>query len=273
MLRLVVVLAALGAATTAVHAIGASQTAIFECDRVAADPEDTDRPADIPGASDLGDGNAAILVCQAALKEAMTAVGPQALVNLRRVRFELGRALEAAGASGEAKPLYEQAAEAGSAAAMTRLAGLYEGGYGVAQDYAVAIGWYEKAAAAGNAEAMIGLATLYAFGSGVPQNVSAAIGWYEKAAATGNVTAMLDLASLYDIGRDVPQNYAAAISWYEKAAAAGDTSAMLVLGAMYAQGRGVPHDRDAAIRWYMEALAAGSEFARDELAKLGATAR
>jgi TPR repeat protein len=114
--------------------------------------------------------------------------------------------------------VYQRGAYRGDMSSMRNLAGSYQDGFGVAQDYAKARGWFERAADRGDADAMTSLGALYANGQGGAQDYAKARGWFEKAAANGDTNAMLDLGLLYANGRGVAQDYAKAREWYEKAA-------------------------------------------------------
>lgn len=76
-----------------------------------------------------------------------------------------------------------KAAEQGNAEAQRKLAGLYEKGQGVPQDYVQAASWYRKAAEQGDAIAQRSLGTLYQKGQGVPQDYSEAYFWGAVAAS------------------------------------------------------------------------------------------
>ena len=62
------------------------------------------------------------------------------------------------------------------------VAGVYEKGWGVTQDYGKAHKWFQKAADEGNTDAMISLARLYEQGLGVAQDYDKALEWFQKAA-------------------------------------------------------------------------------------------
>jgi len=168
----------------------------------------------------------------------------------------------------KAKQLSEDAAAAGVPAAMNNLGVLYGNGWGVAQDYAQARQWYEQAAAAGSPAAMENLGWFYQNGFGVAKDYTQARQWYEKAAAAGVPAAMNNLGVLYGNGWGVAQDYAQARQWYEKAAAAGNSLAMNNLGWFYQNGLGVAKDYTQARQWYEKAAAAGNAAAKVNLQKL-----
>lgn len=110
------------------------------CDRVAADPSDPDKPADVKGVPDIAasDVATAIKFCK------------QAASSSRRAMFALGRAYAANRQTAEAIAAWRKAADKGSSAAMVELGVLYGTGSGVAKDDAQARKLFEKAAQAGN---------------------------------------------------------------------------------------------------------------------------
>jgi TPR repeat protein len=168
-----------------------------------------------------------------------------------------------------ALPLYRQAADLGSASAMTNIGFLYDRGHGVAQDYGQAMQWYRKAASLGEAVAMKNIAYLYENGLGVPRDYEQAMQWYRKAADRGNAAAMTNIGFLYDRGHGVSQDYGQAMEWYRKAANLGEAVATKNIGVLYENGLGVPQDRTEAISWYRTAAALGNQLAKDSLKRLG----
>lgn len=79
--------------------------------------------------------------------------------------------------------LWRPLADQGNANAQYFLGVMYDGGWGVLQDYAAAASWYQKAADQGNANAQHNLAVMYSIGRGVPQNYVIAHMWYNLAAS------------------------------------------------------------------------------------------
>jgi TPR repeat protein len=238
---------------------------VTDCDRLAANPLDPQRPTGVEGVTpDHIDIVPALAACNDAVRK---------YPDVARFLYQSGRVAEAQEDYAEARRWYEKAAAAGEAQGMINLGSLYEAGNGVPQDYAAARRWYEKAAATGNAWAMINLGIMYGTGHGVPQDDAAARRWYEKAGATGDAGAMNALGLFYLAGvLGVPKDVAAARSWYEKAAAAGNAGAMTELGLFYEYGSGgLSRDYAAARRWYEKAAAAGEAGGTNALGVLYAT--
>ncbi len=72
-------------------------------------------------------------------------------------------------------------AQQGNSEAQVYVGEIYEKGYGLLPDYAVAAHWYQKAAAQGSSRAQINLGYLYEKGLGVDQDLVSALNWYRKA--------------------------------------------------------------------------------------------
>ena len=122
------------------------------CDRVAADPADPDKPADVKGVA--GDRT-----------KPTSPIAHQILQGCVRRRravrmFELGRAYAANQQMPEAIGAYRKAADKGSTSAMVELGVLLGTGNGVAKDQAEARKLFERAAEAGNPRGVTNLAAL-----------------------------------------------------------------------------------------------------------------
>src|SRR5262249_1572812 len=120
------------------------------CDRLAADPADPDKPADVKGVSEIApsDVPTAIKFCKIAS------------ASSRRALYELGRAYAANGQVPEAVGAYRKAADRGSTSAMVELGVLLATGSGVAKDEAQAKKLFERAAEGGNPRGVTNLAAL-----------------------------------------------------------------------------------------------------------------
>ncbi|MEI8277598.1 MAG: sel1 repeat family protein, partial [Hyphomicrobiales bacterium] len=94
------------------------------CDRVAADPADPDKPADVQGVSAIAKSDVAT-----AIKFCKNASGAS-----RRALYQLGRAYAANGQNAEALATYRKAADKGSTSAMVELSVALGTGSGVARD-------------------------------------------------------------------------------------------------------------------------------------------
>lgn len=187
-----------------------------------------------------------------------------------RVAYRYEQGLGTAPSEADAQAWYLRGAEAGHADAMTNLAFRFQTGRGVAKDYAQAADWYRKAADLGNTTAMNNLAALYLGGSGVAKDPEAAVRLFEAAAAGGYADAAANLGFNYALGKVLPRNDALALEWYRKAAELGSPRGMYAVGTFYANGRVVPRDPEEALRWFRAAAAQNHGPAIEELKKRGA---
>jgi hypothetical protein len=135
---------------------GRTQSAdLVLCDRIAADPSDPDKPADVKGTPEIAQSDIAT-----AIKFCKVASG-----SSRRAMYELGRAYAANRQMPEAVAAWRKAADKGSTSAMVELGVLLGTGSGGTKDQAAARRLFERAAEAGNPR---GVSNLAALGGGAP---------------------------------------------------------------------------------------------------------
>ncbi|MBT4890195.1 MAG: sel1 repeat family protein [Rhodospirillales bacterium] len=123
---------------------------------------------------------------------------------------------------------YKKAAEQGNKEAQNNLAGLYEFGLGLPQDFTKAIHWYRLAATTGEPHAQHSLGVIYAEGKGVEKNVGMAHLWLVKAADQKHLKAFADMAKIMEQG---PEK----LKWLMLAVHHGDSDANPALKAARAQ--------------------------------------
>ena len=242
------------AAPLAAHAQSAD---LVLCDRVAADPSDPDKPADVKGVAEVAasDVATAIKFCK------------QAASSSRRAMFELGRAYAANRQTAEAIAAWRKAADKGSSAAMVELGVLYGTGAGVAKDEAQARKLFEKAAQSGNPRGVSNLAALGGAGGAAPADPAQARALLGKAAET-NAEAQYQLGLMLSEGTGGAKDDVAARALFEKAAAQNHPAALERMGAFAQEGRGGPKDKDAAKAYYERAAALGDEDAKKALERI-----
>jgi uncharacterized protein len=250
----VVLMLMLTAGYTAAHAQSAD---LVLCDRVAADPADPDKPADVSGVSAIAPSDIAIAIkyCKGAA------------ASSRRAMFELGRAYAAGQKFTDAVAAYRKASDKGSTAAMVELGLLLQNGTGVTADPQQARGLFERAAAAGNPRGATSLVALSGSG-GLPSDPAEARGMLEKAAEANSAEAQFQLGVMYAEGTGGPKDDASARSWFEKAAAQGHAQALDWAGNFAEIGRGGPKNADAAKAYYEKAAALGNEDAKAALERM-----
>jgi TPR repeat protein len=226
------------------------------CDRVAADPSDPDKPADVKGVPDIAASDIAT-----AIKYCRNAANAS-----RRAMYQLGRAYAANRQMPEAIAAWRKASDKGSTSAMVELGVLYGTGAGVARDEAQARKLFERAAEAGNPRGISNLAALGG-GAGAPSDPARARELLSKAAET-NAEAQYQLGMMLAEGNGGAKDDAAARALFEKAAAQNHPGALERMGAFAQEGRGGPKDSDAAKSYYQRAAALGDEDAKKALERM-----
>jgi len=238
-----------------VHSSAHAQSAdLVLCDRIAADPADPDKPADVKGVSDIAGSDVAI-----AIKFCRTASAAS-----RRALYELGRAYAANQQLPEAISAYRKAAEKGSTSAMVELGVLLAAGSGVPKDETQARKLFERAAEGGNPRGVTNLAALSESG-GSPSDPAKSRALLSKAAETNSAEAQYRLGLMIADGAGGPKDDVAARALFEKAAAQGHPGALERMGAFAQSGRGGPQDSSAAKAYYEKAAALGNEDAKAAL--------
>ncbi len=245
-----IVLALMSVLPSSAHAQSAD---LVLCDRLAADPSDPDKPADVRGVAEIAasDVATAIKFCRVAS------------AGSRRAMYQLGRAYNANRQGAEAVAAYRKAADKGSTSAMVELGVIYATGAGVAQDEAQARKLFERAAEAGNARGVTNLAAL-SKGGGAPADPVRARALLAKSAET-NAEAQYQLGMMMAEGVGGAKDDVAARGLFEKAAAQGHPGALERMGAFAQSGRGGAQDTSAAKAYYEKAAALGNEDAKAAL--------
>jgi uncharacterized protein len=226
------------------------------CDRLAADPADPDKPADIKGTPAVAPADVAT-----AIKFCRTAGN-----SSRRALYELGRAYAANQQMPEVMAAWRKAVDKGSTSAMVELGVLYGTGAGVPRDEDQARKLFERAAQAGNPRGISNLAALSG-GGGAPADPAKARELLGRAAET-NPEAQYQLGLMLANGTGGAQDDNRARSLFEKAAAQNHPAALEEMGEFTEQGRGGPKDKDAAKAYYERASALGDENAKKALKRM-----
>ncbi len=236
------------------HPLRAQSADLVLCDRIAADPTDPDKPADVKGTPAVAPSDIAT-----AIRYCRIAAG-----SSRRAMYQLGRAYAADKQPAEAIAAWRRAADKGSSSAMVELGVLYGTGAGVARDDAQARKLFERAAAAGNPRGVTNLAALGGGGAADPAREREMLA---KAAET-NPEAQYQLGMLLADGSGGARDDAGARSLFEKAAAQNHPRALERMGAFAEDGRGGPQDKAAAKAYYERAAALGDEDAKKALKRM-----
>ncbi len=251
-----IALAALAAAFVPAR-VRAQSADLVLCDRLAADPADPDKPADVKGVDHVVPSDVAT-----AIKFCRTASG-----SSRRALYQLGRAYAAGQQMPAAIAAFRKAADKGSTSAMVELGVMYAAGTGVPKDEAQARKYFERAAAAGNARGATNLMTL----SGTAADASdpaQARALLAKAADANSAEAQFQLGLMMAQGVGGPQDDVGARAMFERAAAQNHPGALEWMGSFAANGRGGPKDEEAAKGYYERAAALGDDDAKHALERL-----
>ncbi|HUD85826.1 MAG TPA: tetratricopeptide repeat protein [Xanthobacteraceae bacterium] len=242
----------------AVHAPAAAQSAnLLLCDRLAADPADPDKPADVQGVAAIApsDVATAIKYCKSTA------------ASSRRALYELGRAYAANQQWPEAIEAYRKAADKGSTSAMVELGILLASGSSVAKDEAQAHDLFERAAEAGNPRGVINLMAMAGNG-GPPVDPGRARALLAQAAQANSAEAEFQLGLMDANGVGGPKDDVAARALFERAAAQGHPGALEWAGSFAESGRGGPKDPAAAKAYYEKAALLGNENAKTALERM-----
>ncbi len=139
---------------------------------------------------------------------------------VRRALSDAARCMEE-GEYEKALALYQEAAGAGSAAAMTGIGVMYEKGLGTDRDYRTALDWFYRAAEAGEPAAMFWIGWNYYYALGVERSYSTALDWCLKSAEAGNAEAMNWVSDMYRYGQGTSADLEKAEQWRQRAVEAG----------------------------------------------------
>jgi TPR repeat protein len=249
--RIAMMAAAIPAVPSLLHAQSAD---LVLCDRLASDPADPDRPADVKGVAEIAPSDVATAIRFCKVVSGST----------RRAMYQLGRAHAANRQMPEAIAAWRKAADKGSTSAMVELGVMAGTGSGVPKDEAQARKWFERAAAAGNPRGISNLATL---GGGVAADPVQSRALLAKAGET-NPEAQYQLGLMIADGVGGPQDDVTARALFEKAAAQNHPAALERMGAFAQSGRGGEKDSAAAKAYYEKAAALGNEDAKAALKRL-----
>jgi TPR repeat protein len=224
------------------------------CDRLAADPSDPDKPADVKGVPEIAPSD-----IPTAIRYCRNAAG-----SSRRAMYQLGRAYAANRQTPEAVAAWRKAADKGSTSAMVELGVLYGTGAGVARDEDQARKLFERAAAAGNPRGVTNLAALSGGASSDPARARELL----TRSAETNPEAQYQLGLMLADGTGGAQDDAGARRLFEKAAALNHPGALERMGTFTLEGRGGPKDSSTAKAYYERAAALGDEDAKKALKRI-----
>lgn len=228
------------------------------CDSAAGEP--LDLQGVVPGLLPNEIGANAVAVCEAAVKS---------YPDVPRFRYELGRALLAAGKVEQARAAIEEAAKKGHVRAVFELGYMYATGTGMAIDRTQANALYAAASDKGDPYGMTSWGRALFNGYGVERDTGKGLDLLLKAAAMGHTYAMNDLASIFTEGRNgVTSDQARAVAFLEAGVQRQDMYSMNLLGRSYLSGQGVEKDPKTALALFQKATELGQPYAPSNLARM-----
>lgn len=190
------------------------------CDQAAGEPLDLQGAA--PGRLPDEIGGRAVEACEAAVKS---------YPDIARFRYELGRALLAAGRIEDARQAIQEAADKGHIRATFALASIVSSGTGTAVDTTKANGLYSKASDKGDPYAMAAWGRALFNGVGAERDTGKGLDLLLQAAAMGHIDAMKELAVIFNEGRNgVPADPARALAFLKAGMERQNVYSMGILG-------------------------------------------
>ncbi|MDX8442139.1 caspase family protein [Mesorhizobium australafricanum] len=228
------------------------------CDREAGEP--LDLQGVVPGLLPNEISSNAVDVCRAAVK---------AYPDVARFRYELGRALLAAGKVDEAKKAIQEAADKGHVRAVFELGYLNATGTGTPANRKQANSFYAAASDKGDPYGMTSWGRALFNGYGVERDTGKGLDLLLKAAAMGHTYAMNDLAAIFTEGRNgVPADPARAVAFLKAGVERQDMYSMNLLGRNYLAGTGVEKDPKTALSLFQKSMDLGQPYAPGSLARM-----
>jgi TPR repeat protein len=133
-------------------------------------------------------------------------------------------------------------------------------------DDQAAVNWLTQAAEQNNLDGKLWLGFCFYHGFGVTQNYEVALELFKQAAAYGLSDAMILIALIYIKGSGVDIDYQAALTWLNKAVKLNNDYAFYLMGHIHANGKGIEKDIKLAYEWYEKAALLNVEEAQYLLA-------
>jgi TPR repeat protein len=228
------------------------------CDSAAGEP--LDLQGVVPGLLPNEIGADAVKLCEAAVK---------AYPDVARFRYELGRALLAAGKVGQAKKAIREAADRGQVRAVFELGYHASSGIGMDVDPKKANDFYSVASDKGDPYGMTAWGRALFNGLGARRDTAKGLDLLLKAAAMGHTYAMNDLAAIFTEGRNgAPVDPARAVAFLKAGVERQDMYSMNLLGRNYLSGKGVEKDPKAALALFQKAIDLGQPYAPASLGRM-----
>jgi serine/threonine-protein kinase len=157
----------------------------------------------------------------------------------------------------QARPLFDQACNAGVSSACNSLGQIYQQHLDVKQDLPRATKLYAKGCDTPGAEACVSLGEVYEWGWDTKEDDARALQLFSDACNAGNMHGCYNLGFMYDAGDRVTRDYSHAYSLYVTACNGGYAEACRNLGFLYREGNGVAKDADKGRQFMNKSCALG----------------
>lgn len=164
-----------------------------------------------------------------------------------------------------ALPWIIEKAEAGNPYSQLCYAWLLHAGRGTDKNLYKAAEMYQLAANFGLPSAQNNLGMCYKYGYGVKQDFKLAIKWFEKSARNNFAAGLYNLGVMHASQKGTPLNYTKAFELFQKAADQELEEALFNLGVFYYEGKGVSKDFEKAFECFLKAADLGCDMAHSKL--------
>lgn len=166
---------------------------------------------------------------------------------------------------------FMKAANGGCARAQCRLAGVYENGIVIAENFDEACRWYLMSANQGFEDAQYALGWLYSDELSNPEESEKwflmSFRTYVSQAKAGNSAAAFRVGFMFMKGLGVERDQEKSEEFYLKASQLGDQHALFTLGVEFRNGTFFKRDPEKAVRYFKQAADAGNKSAYYALAE------
>lgn len=159
-------------------------------------------------------------------------------------------------------------ANAGHPTAQLILGTLNQNGWGMPQNYPLALQWYARSGASGNADGAYNAGVLSLNGRGTEKNIHKAIEYFNMAAALDHAPALYTLGIIFGGGHGIEADLVQSFDHLVKAGQLGHPTSIYQVGRHFVIGQGTGQDFVKARQWFEAASTYHVHQAQFELAML-----